>query len=493
MAKTLNAAAEDKKTIVAEVERAGEKILIPEEVSLSDAIETLIRKQNEEEQAVGFSHEFDAFVWEGAYALANALDARFGWFRGMTTPGSFFSPATPPALKSIKTGPDSIVKVPWGRFSLPGIPDGDGFLQTTYHQAQNGMVCFTLAAQLKRKHSKLWDALCEEINKQLKINSLYRGKGISIAFHDDDGDEIEFPEPTFPRISKLDPSMIVFNRDIEAQIKANLYTPIERTADVRAAGIPLKRGVLLAGPYGTGKTLVATQTANLAVENGWTFLFCQSAQDFTSCVRFAQQYQPAVVFCEDIDRITDGDRDEAMDEILNTIDGVDSKNSEIVLVLTTNEVENIHQGMLRPGRLDAVIAVTRPDAEAVQRLIRQYAGSRLTSDENLTRVGSILAGSTPSVIREVVERAKLTALAEGNSTILSEAALVTSAQTMRTQLDLLDRKPKRDPDPMETFGRVIAQALLDGAKKAQEAAPNIHEYLPSHSSNGRATLETQEV
>ncbi len=493
MAQTINAAAENKKTLVAEVRRAGEAITIPNGVSIDDAIMTLMAKQKEEEQVTGFAEKFDAFIWDGCYALANALDKKFGWFQQMRTPGSFFEPDEPPRLFSVASGPSETIQVPWGRFSIPGMNKDDGFMETGYYKNQSGMICFQLQAQIRRKHSELFKELCREIKVQLKTASLYKGKAITIKFRNEDGEPIKMPEPAFPHIAGACANRLIFSKHIEDALDANLYTPLVKTDLVRRAGIPLKRGVLLAGPYGTGKTLVATHTAELATRNGWTFLFCQSAADFSDCVRFAQKYQPAVVFCEDIDRVTDGDRDEQMDEILNAIDGVDSKSSEIMLVLTTNEVENIHPGMLRPGRLDAVIAVERPDAGAVERLIRLYSGALLDEGEDLSGAGVLLAGSTPAVIREVVERAKLTSLAgqENPEIHLTQNGLVLAARTMRVQLGLLNREVRKDPDPMAVFGAVVAHHLIEGARAAHLAAPGLQSSLPAHvapkQSNGEAT------
>lgn len=481
MAKSMNQAAdtEQKKTIIATVERAGEKIMIPEGMSIGDTILVLINKEKEEETVTAYSEDFTAFIWEGCYALARALDHLYGWFQGMTIPGSFFEPEIPPFFNSVQTGPGEAVQVPWRRFLLPHISKNDGYFETGFYRAQNGMICFRLTAQIRKKHSRHFEALCKEIRRQLKIESLYRGKAFTIKFLDSDGDPLKFPEPKFLDITALRAEQLIFSRKIEASLQANLYTTLVKTAQVRKAGIPLKRGILLAGPYGTGKTLLSTYVKELAITNGWTFLVCQTAAEFPQCVQFARQYQPAVVFCEDIDRATDGNRDEEMDNILNTIDGVDAKNTEIMLVLTTNEVDNIHRGMLRPGRLDAVIAIERPDAEAVGRLIRYYGGELLPADESLQEIGHLLAGNTPAVIREVVERAKLTAISLSDDPSvevhLSEEALLISGATMRMHLDLLDRPEKRDPDPMVVFGEVVAAHLIQGAKHALTQAPSIVE------------------
>jgi transitional endoplasmic reticulum ATPase len=153
---------------------------------------------------------------------------------------------------------------------------------------------------------------------------------------------------------------------------------------------------------------------------------------------------------------------------------VDSKDSEIILVLTTNEVENIHQGMLRPGRLDAVIAVERPDAEAVTRLMRLYGRGLIDETEDLTRIGMELAGSTPAVVREVVERAKLTALSLSDQPLkLTGEALLISAQTMKGHLMLLNKKTPKEPHAMEILGTAISKCLVDGMQKAIKKAPAI--------------------
>jgi SpoVK/Ycf46/Vps4 family AAA+-type ATPase len=77
---------------------------------------------------------------------------------------------------------------------------------------------------------------------------------------------------------------------------------------VQAHKVPLKRGVLLEGPYGTGKTLTAFVTAKKCVENGWTFIMLDRVAALKEALTFARMYAPAVVFAEDIDRSVEGER-----------------------------------------------------------------------------------------------------------------------------------------------------------------------------------------
>src|SRR5258708_32271027 len=223
---------------------------------------------------------------------------------------------------------------------------------------------------------------------------------------DSRGKPLAMPEPRFLDLAQVRANELVFSDDVDRAIHASLFTPIERAEECRKLGMPVKRGVLLAGPFGVGKTLAAYVAAAKAEKAGWTFVYCETAPELSDVVRFAQQYAPAVVFCEDIDRVVSGDRDIDMDQILSIVDGIESKESEILLVLTTNDAKDINQAMLRPGRLDSVINVTPPDPGAVIRLIHLYARGILANGEDLTAVGAHLAGPIPAVIQEGVEPSK---------------------------------------------------------------------------------------
>lgn len=484
---TINEAAEkNKKTIQAEVIRAEGPITIPPPMGIPDAIRMLTAKLEEEEEMTSFSEDFDVFIEEGLYALSATLDKHYGWFQQIKTPGWF---GGPPALIAVKTGHKTTVQVPWGAFRVPGIPPDDGMFETGYTEEKGKMIGFKLTATLKRKHSSQFHTLCAQIREQLATYSLYRGKAISISFFTEEGARIKHPKPDFPLIKPVDPKGMVFSQNIERAVEASLYTPITKTDRVRGFKIPLKRGILLAGPYGTGKTLIANRTKELATQNGWTFIMVPTSRDFAQCVKFAHAYQPCVVFCEDIDRVTDGNRDAAMDIILNTVDGVDSKNTEIMLVLTTNEIENINPAALRPGRFgDAVIFIQPPDAEAVTRLIRYYAGESLDKNANLQMVGNMLAGNTPAIISEVVERAKLSSVAldadlpEGKL-CLTDDALCVSADTMEMQRALMNRPKVADKSDLEKVAGVIGYYIKDALENVygndEELVNRVQKLLPT--------------
>ena len=104
----------------------------------------------------------------------------------------------------------------------------------------------------------------------------------------------------------------------------------------------------------------------------------------------------------------------------------------------------------------------------MENLIRLYARGLLEPKANLSRVGDMLAGEIPAVVREVVERAKLSALGlqsiKGGVLVLTEDALLDSAHTMQMQIRLLNRSSEVSPTELEQFGSAFGKAAGEGLK-----------------------------
>jgi transitional endoplasmic reticulum ATPase len=444
---------------VAGVVRHGEKIILPQGMSTADAIESLKRQLRYDNEVVQMNFDFPYFVWDGAHALAKVMQKRYGFVFGEKTRSMFGS--KPPQLIGIETEIGTTVQVPWGKFSVPSIEEG---VFECGYTMKEGKLLFKLSVTCKHMYEDDIKKLHSEVEAYLKTNSIYKGKAFSIRFTDDDGEKMldngEVPTPKFLDVAKDREMELVFPRDVQAQIETNLFTVLERIDEVRASGIPVKRGILLAGNYGVGKTLTAYVAAHKAVKSGITYIYCQKPEEFPDVMRLAAQYAPALVFCEDVDRIVPSERDKAVDELINIIDGVETKNVEIVTVFTTNAVNNVNKSLLRPGRMDAVIVVKEADSEAVQRLIKNYAGKFLEPGIDLTEIGDLLAGNIPAVIREVCERSKLAAMRltpKGKKLdIIPVPALREASLTMKMQLDLLGKQDEPKKEGLEQVAESIA-------------------------------------
>lgn len=458
---------------VVDVVRHGEKLILPEGISYDSAIKAIQRQAQYEEEVVAVTEEIDCFVLDGALAFSKAMARKFGWATAEPTRGFFGK--EPPQLIAIEVEAGKTVQVPWGKFTLPGV---DGWVATSHSKKNTGRVIFSINAQIKQKHKGIVTELAELTRMYLKEESVYRGKAIQVRFRNDDGESFPVPEPKFMDLNDVDPNGLIFSEEVDAQVRTNLFTPIIRTAAVKASRIPLKRGVLLEGKYGTGKTLAARVTAYHAVQNGWTFLYILTPTELPEAIEFAKNYQPCVIFAEDIDRVTvegSGKRDSATNEVLNILDGIDTKTTQVMVVLTTNFVETINKAMFRPGRLDAVITIKPPDANAVERLIRMYAGSQLSKDEDLSTASKELEGNIPAVIRECVERSKLYAItlasdrdleACKNCPKLTSEAILLSAKYMKTQMDLLAPKEVKKVTPLHEAAKVLGSAMMGVGEKA---------------------------
>lgn len=478
MAKTLEQ--NEKQVHVADIVRHGEKLIVPDGMKLSDVLDLVKRRMTFEEEEVVVRRTYNVFPWDGAHALMLALTERYGWAAAEATPGFFGS--NPPQMLDVQVGYGQTKKVPWGRFSLPQV---EGFVQCSA-QKKDGRVSFELVGKVLRKDEPTIELLFDTVEKTLRTNSIYMGKAIKIRFRDNDGDLLEMPEPEFMNLNGISRDSLVYSDDVQNLIETNLFTPIERVSDCIANDMPVKRGVLLGGPYGTGKTMAATVAAALATNVGVTYVYVPRSDELSDAIQFAKQYsdKACVIFCEDIDRAVSGERSVKMDDILNILDGIDTKSSRIITVLTTNHLENINPAMLRPGRLDAIIDVTAPDAKAVEKLVRLYGRETIAADADLTLVGEALAGTIPAVIAEVVKRAKLHQLQyQQPGTLIeqiSSQALLDSALTIQAQRKLLEEqsKPKvKEPTFNEVIAAAVAPAIAEGVKRIASDVSEMHEHV----------------
>lgn len=443
---------DDIATHVAQVKHHGTAITLPVGMEIPDAINVLDRRMKYMEKRVAIQEEFDVFPYDGALALDHVLVEIFGWSPATATPG-MFGPE-PPTLINVRTGPrGQVQRVTWGSFELMGL---DGGTLETQVKKVNGRFRFVLSGSIKRKDEGTVKMIFDKVRARLASFSIYRGKAVKIRFRDDNNKPIPMPDPEFIDTDLIDESQLIYAQEVQESVTTNLFTPILRVHDCIKNRIPVKRGILLGGTYGTGKTLAATVASKYAVQVGITYLYIPRASELAEAIEFAKQYQsPAcVIFCEDIDREMSGKRDEKTDEILNIIDGIDTKKANLIVVLTTNALEDVEPAMLRPGRLDAIINVTPPDAKAAEKLMRYYGGDAIDPSTDLTEAGKRLDGSIPAIIAEVVTRAKLAQLQYEKPgamvTKLSSQALLDAARTMAAQTKLLhDATNRTEPKAPE--------------------------------------------
>ena len=454
----------------------GRSIILPADpgkMSIDKAIDALVRKKKDEDTIVNVFEIIDAHPLDGIVAFVKAMRNLYGWSSPVPTPG-FFGPK-PPTMLSVKTGPsdDDVMQCPWGAFKLPGVDNPINVDAAP----DRGKLNFAIHGQVRKREKDILLKLANEARRIVRAESIYKGKPIRLGLDEGGGLDMHNP-PEFLDVSDISESDVLFSDDIKHQIDVNVLVPMKQTAKCRKLKIPLKRGILLEGPYGTGKSLTARMAAKVAQDNGWTFVLLDKVQGLRTALEFANRYSPAVVFAEDIDRIATL-RDENANDLINTIDGVVSKRAEIMTILTTNFAENLNPVILRPGRLDAVISLRAPDAKTVERLVRHYAGSLLTPTEDLTNSGLELAGQIPASIRECVERAKLGMIGRREQTLI-DADIVVAAQTMKNHLALLNRKQNDETDAQKlanSLKKVIGNGTHDTLAAVAKQVDELHDKI----------------
>jgi len=403
----------------------GTRLVLPEIMDLHGAILFLLEKLAEDEKNIGYARSYNYRPWDGARATMAALKKAFGAVAQRGVPGFFGE--TPPKLITIPTSVDETEQVPWGGLGVVHLPGLTMYLGDTRSE-EYGKV-FTITAEGPRKFRHEVEGIFRLIEEELRTNSLYRGKCF-------DGQE----RPAFLDLRGVDPRQIVYSDQVEMDLEAHIWSLLRYPDQMEAVGESLKRAVLLEGPFGSGKTMAAFLTAQIAQANGWTFVLCRPGRDnLFDVMATARLYQPAVVFLEDLDGIQG--QDDHVRQLLDIFDGIKAKNTRIVCVLTTNHVDEIHKGMMRPGRLDAVIHIGGLDANGCKRLIEATVLPHLLDpDIDWKAVTDSMAGYLPAFLREAVGRTKRYNLARngGKVTQLGTADFVYAANGLRAQLELME-------------------------------------------------------
>lgn len=379
------------------VQREGDKIILPEGAHLPDVIKALNRQNDFEQQWTEIHVTLPVAPWDGAHALQKAITSELGLFNQMSSwDGNAHQ-------LDVEVELGKTIQIPWGEFELPGM---NGAKVTTDTNFEDGRVVFQCHVNCKRLYEQRIRRLLDKVREIATKESLHKGKAFSISFHDAQGRPDRMPKPKFFEITGDVP---IFRQDLQNSIDRNVLVPIKFAAQRKAQGKSLKRGVLFAGEYGVGKTLLASYIARESTAAGWTFIYVKNPAELPQALRWAVQYQPVVVFVEDIERVAGLDRTTQVNELLNQLDGIDGKASEILTVLTSNHPDKINAAMRRPGRIDLVVPVLPPDPETVVKMVEVFAGKLLAPKTDLTGVGAILAGEIPARVKEVVNRAELEA------------------------------------------------------------------------------------
>ena len=192
------------------------------------------------------------------------------------------------------------------------------------------------------------------------------------------------------------------------EVREAVEQPLINADQFREVGVDPPSGVLLHGPPGTGKTMLAKAVAN---ETDATFIkmagselvqkfIGEGARLVRDLFELAGEREPAVIFIDEIDAIaakrteskTSGDAEvqRTMMQLLSEMDGFDDR-GEVRIIAATNRFDMLDRAILRPGRFDRLIEVPKPDWDGRRRILEIHTAEMSLADK--TDLGE-LAGKT---------------------------------------------------------------------------------------------------
>jgi SpoVK/Ycf46/Vps4 family AAA+-type ATPase len=436
-------------------------IIVPRGMSMEHLSEVALKKAAELNKIHNFTHITQFRPEDGANAAAEVIREMFGLTVGKATRTMFGE--NPPEFRTIDVAYGVKKEVPWGQLEIPALPGASfHFLGT---EGKVGPV-FAVQATSPKKHKARIEAFFTALDEKLKVASIYRGHPLMGA-----------RELSFMNVKNFRANEIVFADHVQRTLDAALFGLLERTEETKAAGLSTKRTLLAFGPYGTGKSSLGLITAQRAEKAGWTYLAAKAGRDnLKDVLTTAKMYQPAVVFIEDIETHTPKASDkDAVSELLDLFDGIGTKDDKILVVMTSNHIEQVPAGMLRPGRLDYTVEINGLDRGGVERLIKRVVPADvLAGDVDFDAVFAPMAEWQPAWVRAAADRAQAYALAESTRTpdgklnyTITTQNLVDAAESLVPQLNMM-RKASEGysvPELHEALAAEVAKAVKSALKE----------------------------
>lgn len=360
----------------------------------------------------------------------------------------------PPSERVIDVGYDRNgemrkLTVPDGWMSLP-VGLGQAFVEKASHTGT------TVHFKFGRNNQTKINGILVHLREELAERSIYRGQIITHDYQ-------------FVNVTDVDLDQLVFNEHVKRAVDASIGNHIMKREELDANGESHKHSVLLAGEPGTGKTLVVRMAQKLLFQRGFGGVIApagatpsQLRQAMTVARQLRRNDAITGVFVEDIEKLAVTDRS----GVLDILDGAQSKDDRILLVMTTNFADDIaDEAMLRQGRIDTYIVTDLPERPTFERLIRKRLGGMIADDVDFDRLFKSFEGMTPAWIDGAIAKLKLTHLARTGSLDIEQVTtedLLGAYALLKPQWELAQRAKAEAAKPkIPTFDKAMRQLVTE--------------------------------
>lgn len=408
-----------------------------------------------------FRYSIRCWKSDGAYQLNKAITEVFGVARAKQDSQPSGGGENPIETLDIVLADGTRTKVPYGTIDMSDLGE-DSCISINYNNDKHQL---EIKGKCQYKFQSLMDDIILRTRELLATESIYKNQILEIT---------DINEPKIMHLEGIDKQLMVLSRKTEFELqplRSRIFYPekcIER-------GIPLKYGCLLEGKYGTGKTLYAFKLAKDAIEHNWAFIYLKNPEILAEVLRMCQVIDRSgygvVVFVEDIDQVTRGNRDARLQDILNTLDGGDTKNLNVITLFTTNHIELIEPTFLRGKRIGSVITMDCLDAETAEKFVKASFTKEegYVLDGDFTQVYKYIeeADIAPAFMAEIVESAK-SKLIFSNDNKVTPFHIQASVESYQRQVALAQKK-----DVTETPAEKLVKALREvlGADELKKVEP----------------------
>ena len=235
-------------------------------------------------------------------------------------------------------------------------------------------------------------------------------------------------------------------------------------AKYREIGAQMPKGVLLVGPPGTGKTMLAKAVAGEADVPFFSISGSEFVEMFVgmgaSKVRDlfsqAKEKAPCIVFIDEIDAIGqkrnsgamggNDEREQTLNQLLTEMDGFEG-NSGVMILAATNRPESLDPALTRPGRFDRRVPVELPDLQGREAILKVHAKKiRIADDVDFNKVARMASGASGAELANIVNEAALRAVRDGRKFAtqadLEESIEVVIAGYQKKNAILTDKEKK---------------------------------------------------